>query len=180
MTGYPLKAFPQVKQTEVCHDIMRSCRGVPCSDRISLMRSRLNGLKKNIFYEMLDMAGRVFIVARYSEDVVIGNRGFTEEEKRNGIVLVFNKSMNFTWDDFGISSTLVFGTSPQKCFVPLDHIVAIYSPELRSQFITSSEIPGSEETGEKAGPNVVQVDFTKKKASRRPKSGYRRGRGKQS
>lgn len=126
---------------------------------------------------MLDMAGRVFIVARYSEDVIIGNRGFTEEEKRNGIVLVFNKSMSFTWDDFGISSTLVFGTSPQKCFVPLDHIVAIYSPELRSQFITSSEIPDSEETEEKAGPNVVQVDFKRKKASHRHKAGYRK-RGK--
>ena len=137
------------------------------------MRSRLNGLKKTIFYEMLDMAGRVFIVARYSEDVVIGSRGFTEEEKKNGIVLVFNKSMNFTWDDLGISSTLVFGTSPQKCFVPVDHIVAIYSPELKSQFITSPEtvtrMQESKETEGKTAPNVVQVDFRKKKASHRPR-----------
>ncbi len=120
---------------------------------------------------MLDMAGRVFIVARYSEDVAIGSRGFTEEEKKNGIVLVFNKSMNFTWDDLGISSTLVFGTSPQKCFVPVDHIVAIYSPELKSQFITSPEtvtqMKDSKETEAKTAPNVVQVDFTKKKAPHR-------------
>lgn len=130
----------------------------------------MNELKKTIFYEMLDMAGRVFIVARYSENVMIGNRGFTEDEKKNGIVLIFNKSMNFSWDDSGISSTLVFGTSPQKCYIPADDIGAIYSPELNSQFITalqtSTETPGEKEE-EKAGPNVVRVDFKRKRTSRR-------------
>ena len=116
------------------------------------------------------MAGRVFVVARYSEDVIIGNRGFTQDEKKNGIVLVFNKSMNFTWDEFGIASTLVFGTSPQKCFVPSDDIVAIYSPELQSQFITAlktgEELSGSKEADETTGPNVVKVDFKKKRTPR--------------
>lgn len=129
---------------------------------------------------MLDLAGRVFIVARYSENVIIGNRGVTEDEKKNGIVLVFNASMNFSWDDSGISSTLVFGTSPQKCFIPTDDIVAIYSPELNSQFITA--LPSRAETSdeqdktvaeareEEAGSKVVKVDFTKKRTSRRTKS----------
>ncbi len=138
------------------------------------MRRKLNELKKTIFHAMLDMVGRVFIVARYSEAVVIGNRGFTQDEKRNGIVLVFNKNMSFAWDDSGISATLVFGTSPQKCFVPSDDIVAIYSPELQSQFVTSSKStteppPPPKEATEDMGPNVVRVDFTKKRASRRTK-----------
>lgn len=130
----------------------------------------MNSLKKTIFHEMLDMAGRVFIVARYSEDVIIGDRGFTEEERKNGIVLIFNRGMNFAWDDAGIASTLVFGTSPQKCFVPADDIIAIYSPELQSQFITTmqnvtpiQEVMEAEET---AGPNVVKVDFRKKRSYR--------------
>ena len=129
---------------------------------------------------MLDLAGRVFIVARYSENVIIGNRGITEDEKKNGIVLVFNTSMNFSWDDSGISSTLVFGTSPQKCFIPTDDIVAIYSPELNSQFITA--LPPRAETSdeqdktvaeareEEAGSKVVKVDFTKKRTFRRTKT----------
>ncbi|HWR59091.1 MAG TPA: ClpXP protease specificity-enhancing factor SspB [Thermodesulfovibrionales bacterium] len=136
-----------------------------------IMKSRLNELKKTIFYEMLDIAGRAFVVARYSENVIIGNRGFTQEEKKNGIVLVFNKSMNFTWDEYGITSNLVFGTSPQKCFVPVDDIVAIYSPELQSQFVTApkpeAEAHDGEETEGTTGPNVVKVDFSKKRRSRR-------------
>ncbi len=133
------------------------------------MKRKFNELKKTIFNEMLDMAGRVFIVARHSDSVIIGNRGFTQEEKQNGIVLVFNKSMNFTWDDSGISSTLVFGTSPQKCFVPSDDIVAIYSPELQSQFMTAPKTNNRDaaEAEEEAGPNVVKVDFRKKR-TRRP------------
>ncbi len=140
----------------------------------------MNELKKNVFYEMLEMAGRVFIVARYSESVIIGNRGFTEDEKKNGIVLVFNKSMSFSWDDTGITSTLVFGTSPQKCFIPADDIVAVYSPELNSQFSTRPK--SSEETQQKpvedracsfaeedAGSKVVKVDFTKKKPHKKPR-----------
>jgi len=144
------------------------------------MQSKTNKLKKRVFYEMLDLAGRVFVVARFSENVTIGNRGFTEDEKKNGIVLVFNTSMNFSWDDSGISSALVFGTSPQKCFIPADDIVAIYSPELNSQFITAlppnaetteeQEKAAAEAGEEEAGSKVVKVDFTRKRTSRKTKS----------
>ena len=143
------------------------------------MQSKTNEIKKRVFHEMLDLAGRVFIVARYSENVTIGNRGFTEDEKKNGIVLIFNASMNFSWDDSGIFSTLVFGTSPQKCFIPADDIVAIYSPELNSQFITAlprtetsdeQDKTGAEDREEEAGSKVVKVDFTKKRTSRKTKA----------
>lgn len=97
----------------------------------------VNGLKKHVFYELLNLAGRVFMLVRYSEHAVLGNRGFTAEEKENGIILVLNSRMNFQWDEYGITGTLVFGTSPQKCFIPLDDISAIYSPELGAQFIVS-------------------------------------------
>jgi hypothetical protein len=142
------------------------------------MRPAINELKRDVFYRMLDMADRVFIVARYAENVIIGNRGFTEDEKKNGIVLVFNKSMNFSWDDFGITSTLVFGTSPQKCFIPADDIVAVYSPELSAQFITAHQVPAepaekSDKAGtepgreEKAESKVVKVDFSRKRTAKR-------------
>ncbi|MGO9613817.1 MAG: ClpXP protease specificity-enhancing factor SspB [Dissulfurispiraceae bacterium] len=98
---------------------------------------KLNNLKKHIFLEFMDTIGRAFALVRYSENVVLGNRGFTQEEKENGIVLVFNSKMNFLWDEHGITANLVFGTSSQKCFIPADSIMAVYSPELNAQFVSS-------------------------------------------
>ncbi len=103
------------------------------------MSLNLNNLKKHIFFEFINMVGRVFIVVRYSDRVIIGNRGFTSEEKENGIVLVFNSKMKFHWDEQGINATLVFGTTPQKCFIPEDDIIAIYSPDLYAQFVVSPQ-----------------------------------------
>lgn len=37
----------------------------------SNMLKELNDLKKKVFYEMLDLGGRVFLLVRYSEDVLI-------------------------------------------------------------------------------------------------------------
>ncbi len=141
----------------------------------SFMQKEINELKKKVFYEMLNLGGRVFILVRYSEDVMIGRRGFTEEEKKNGIVLVFNQRMNFSWDEYGISATLVFGTTPERCFIPSEDIILIFSPELRSQFIISpetvkdkSEDKKSESTLERPDEEimdekVVRVDFSRKK-----------------
>lgn len=144
------------------------------------MDSNLNHIKKHVFFEFMNLAGRVFVLVRYSDNVILGSRGFTAEEKENGIVLVFNSRMNFLWDDYGITVTLVFGTSPQKCFIPLDDIIAVYSPELNAQFVTSPQLPtvnsqqpavigqkervkGQGTSGKGTSKNVIQVDFTKKR-----------------
>ena len=133
----------------------------------------IHNLKKTVFYDLLNIAGRVFIVVNYSENVSIGNRGFLPEEKENGLVLVFNSQMNFRWEDYGISAQLVFGGSRHKCFIPTDDIIAIYSPEAQAQFITAPQT-ASESKGksiekevdklmeEGSRDNVVKVDFSKK------------------
>ncbi|WP_333656013.1 hypothetical protein [Dissulfurispira sp.] len=154
------------------------------------MEANLNSLKKHVFFEMLNLASRVFILVRHSENVVLGNRGFSDEEKEKGIILVFNSRMNFLWDDYGITATLVFGTSPQKCFIPVDDIMAVYSPDLNAQFMASPQPLaisgpqpiGSQKEGEKSVKkiepkkgqktktqkdekqgHVIKVDFTKKR-----------------
>ncbi|MDI6801128.1 MAG: hypothetical protein QMD01_03590 [Thermodesulfovibrionales bacterium] len=141
------------------------------------MNPGLNELKRHIFFELMNLVGRVFVLVRYSDNVILGNRGFAQEEKDNGIILVFNSKMNFLWDDYGITATLVFGTSPQKCFVPADEIMAVYCPELNAQFVTAPQtaVSGQKETegampkkeGESAktkkSQNVIEVDFTKRK-----------------
>jgi hypothetical protein len=139
----------------------------------------LNSLKKHVFFEFLNLTGRVFILVRYSDDVMLGNRGFTSEEKENGIILGFIQKMNFLWDDYGIAATLIFGTSPQKCFIPADDIGSIYSPELNAQFIVTPQIgtaaakkqwpagmaaeSESKDPAAETSKNVIKVDFTKKK-----------------
>lgn len=139
------------------------------------MGDSLNSLKKHVFYELMNIAGRVFILVRSSEDVLLGKRLLTQEEKENGIVLVFNPGMKFEWDDYGITATLVFGNLPQKCVIPADRIEAVYSPEANAQFIVlpprgatpGVQSPGqarAQEAGEPLG-KVIKVDFGKRQKS---------------
>ena len=130
---------------------------------------RLNKLKKNTFFEILDLVGRVFIVVDYDERVVIGKRGFLPEEKERGLVLVFNNKMKFDWDDEGITANLVFGNTPEKCFIPIDSIATVFSPEIRVQLntpvfrIQAQEIikQDTEEKTEKEDSDKKIIDITK-------------------
>ncbi len=131
------------------------------------MVSDITDLKKEVFFDMLKLAGRVFILVEDSRDVVIGKRGFLPAEKEKGLVLVFNNQMNFEWDDSGISAHLVFGSTPEKCFIPHVSIVSVFSPELSAHFSIS---PAGRQKPEKAstrkeapGNKVVKVDFNKKR-----------------
>jgi hypothetical protein len=130
----------------------------------------LDELRKQVFFDMLNLAGRVFVAVGYGDDVVIGKRGFLPQEKEKGIILVFNQKMKFAWDDEGITATLVFGTTPQKCYIPQGRIMTIYSPELNAQFTTFPQNETSaqhaiKEESEKlsADDKVIKVDFGKKK-----------------
>jgi hypothetical protein len=95
--------------------------------------NRVNALKKYTFFEILEFAGRVFIIVDYDESVVIGKRGFLPEEKERGLVLVFNNRMKFNWDEDAITATLVFGNTPEKCYIPINAIAGVFSPDLRVQ-----------------------------------------------
>lgn len=137
------------------------------------MAETLEELKKQVFYDMLNIAGRVFIAVRYDRDVIIGRRGFLPEEREKGLVLVFNQKMQFTWDDTGIITTLAFGTTPEKCFIPQESIITIFSPELNAQFSAlSTEGEALKEPQKKmkiaekkttSDKKIINVDFGKKK-----------------
>ena len=134
------------------------------------MARNLDELRKQVFYEMLGLAGRVFVAVGYGDDVVIGKRGFLAQEKEKGIILVFNQKMNFTWDDDGITATLVFGTTPEKCYIPQNRIMTIFSPELNAQFSTfpqketaTQDVPKEDTEKPSVDEKVIKVDFSKKK-----------------
>jgi len=152
----------------------RSLRGLQRKAALS----ELDDLKKDVFFRLLGLAGRVFVVARPASDVSVGKRGFVGDEKNDGITLVFNEQMKFDWDDIGIKATLAFGSSLEKCDVPAKDIVAIYSPELGVQFnakpgaagpdkltgeadMESSKAAKDEHPVQRAG-NVIKVDFNKR------------------
>lgn len=129
------------------------------------MKAGLNDLKRDVFFRLMEAAGRVFILVRYSEAVRIGRRGFLPEEKETGITLVFSRQMKFTWDESGIHVTLLFGT-PEKCFIPPDDIMAVYSPELGARFIVAPEAGGGKQAGGPPGEQeekVIKVDFKKRR-----------------
>ncbi len=92
-------------------------------------------LKREVFSRLMEISGRVFILVRHSEKVIIGHRGFSEDEKQSGITLVFNRNMGFTWDDGGISATLSFGSTAEKCVIPSSEIMAISSPDAGMQML---------------------------------------------
>ena len=146
---------------------------------------RINNLKRHIFYELLAEAGRVMILVKYSPYVILGKRGFVGDEMEAGITLAFNTEMKYSWDEYGITALLAFGSSPQKCFIPAGSIAAIYSPELKMKFFcggsekafakqkATGESGGISEAGVETGidgdksridsRNVINVDFVNRK-----------------
>ncbi len=133
--------------------------------------------KREVFNRLMDMSGRVFVLVRHSEKVIIGHRGFSEDEKQKGITLVFNPDMHFIWDEAGISATLSFGSTAEKCVIPTSDIVAIFSPEAGVQTLfdpsrlealtNGSEAeddikPESPHVESGTDDKVIRVDFHKK------------------
>ena len=91
---------------------------------------------QQLFYDLLNDYGQVYVVVKYSENSTIGNRGFTEEEKKKGLVLIFNqrnhKHLQWTGDGSVIAS-LGFGANnrPEKCFLHFDDIISVFSPSAK-------------------------------------------------
>ena len=136
------------------------------------MISDMKDLKKEIFYGMLNLAGRVFMHVGYSENVIIGKRGFLPEEKEKGIILVVNNRMKFECDDSAITVKLVFGATAEECLIPFKEVLSIFSPELNAQFSIAPGEAGSQQAGSDAdktavpdtSKKVIKVDFNKKRS----------------
>ncbi len=97
------------------------------------MKNQIKYLK-NLFYELFNDYGRVYIIVKYSDQTAIGNRGFTAEEKEKGLVLVFthNNHRRLHWtEDGNIIVTVSFGNDNrlENCFIHHDDIIALYSPD---------------------------------------------------
>lgn len=102
------------------------------------MKNQIKYLQ-NLFYDLLNDYGRVFIHIKYSSLTTIGNRGFTDEEKERGLILVFNNKnyKNLQWtEDGSIVTALGFGPSNriENCFIHYEDIVSVFSPDAMVKF----------------------------------------------
>jgi hypothetical protein len=94
---------------------------------------------QNLFYDLLNDYGQVYMVVKFSDKTIVGNRGFTEEERAKGLVLLFNRQnhKNLQWTEEGsVIATLGFGTGkrPEKCFFYCDDIISVFSPAAGVKF----------------------------------------------
>jgi hypothetical protein len=125
------------------------------------MKNQLRYLQ-NLFYDLLNDYGQVYIVVKYSGNTVIGDRGFTEDEKKKGIVLVFNQKNhhNLQWtEDGSIIAALGFGNGnkPEKCFFHYDDIVSVFSPYAKVRFDRGDIWESNPETGTVKEPLDVET-----------------------
>jgi hypothetical protein len=121
---------------------------------------------QNLFYDLLNDYGQVYMVVKFSDKTNVGNRGFTEEEKAKGLVLVFNRKnhKNLQWTEEGsVTAMLGFGTGnrPEKCFFYFDDIVSVFSPAAGVRFDIWN-VAGDEVNNETPGvPSVPGKEKTR-------------------
>ena len=125
------------------------------------MKNQIKYLQ-NVFYDLLNDYGQAYIVVRHSDKTTIGNRGFTEEEKKQGLILIFNQKNHKTlqWtEDGSIITTLGFGAGnrPEKCFLYFDDIVSVFSPDARVK-LDRWDIWGGKEESEQPGEETVPAE----------------------
>ena len=138
------------------------------------MKNQIKYLQ-HMFYELLNDYGQVYVAIKHSENSAIGKRGFTEEEKKKGLVLTFNRKnhKSLQWSDDGsITTTLGFGNNnkPEKCFLHFDDIVSVFSPYAKIRLDRwdmwdtneQSERPEITEGKESPDEKVVSLDRFRK------------------
>lgn len=103
-------------------------------------------MKKNveylqrIFYDIWNDFGSVYLLVRYSNRTTIGKRGFTDDEKKQGLVLVFNNKTNakLDWDAEGnLTCVLAFGPRKEDVYIHHDDLLGVFSREAGVQFLRS-------------------------------------------
>jgi hypothetical protein len=135
------------------------------------MKKQVEYLQK-LFYDIWNDFGSVYLLVRFSDRTVIGRRGFTDDEKKQGLVLVFNNKTNakLDWDGSGnLTCVLAFGTRKEDVYIHHDDLLGVFSKEAGVQFLRSDgggePAPAPEKGPEAgAGKQVVSIsDFRKSK-----------------
>ena len=101
------------------------------------MKKQVEYLQR-LFYDVWNDFGSVYLIVKYSSRTSIGKRGFTEEEKKKGLILVFNDKTNNTlnWDAEGnLTCVLAFGARKEDVSIHHDDLLGVFSAEAGVQFL---------------------------------------------
>jgi hypothetical protein len=129
---------------------------------------------QKLFYDLWNDFGSVYLVVGHSARTRIGRRGFTDEEKKHGLVLVFNDrtSKKMEWDDEGnLSCVLAFGARKEDVYIHHDDLRGVFSPEAGVQFLRGdmAREPDASSKGDSEKVNDEQVvslsNFRKRKTN---------------
>ena len=149
--------------------------GAVCPPRRSVMsecvmKKQVAYLQK-LFYDLWNDFGSVYLIVNHSDRTRIGKRGFTEEEKKQGLVLVFNNktSNKLEWDEEGnLSCVLAFGPRKEDVHIHHDDLRGVFSQEagvqlLRGDADNKPAAPSEPDTGEAEAGQVVSLNTYRKK-----------------
>jgi len=145
-------------------------------DIATTMKKQVGYLQK-LFYDIWNDFGSVYLIVKYSGRTSIGRRGFTEEEKKQGLILVFNNKTNNTldWDEEGnLTCVLAFGARKEDIYIYHDDLLGLFSPEAGLQFLRSdmgkeTETSPGPDAGHGDDKQVVSIsNFKKRKSKERP------------
>ena len=133
------------------------------------MKKQVEYLQR-LFYDLWNDFGKVYLLVKYSESTSIGKRGFTEEEKQQGLVLVFNNKTNerLDWDEEGnLSCVLAFGSRKEDVYIHHDDLLGVFSQAAGVQFVRSDvgeepEVPPEKDTQAEKTRRVVSMSNFKK------------------
>ena len=134
------------------------------------MKKQIEYLQR-LFYDIWNDFGSVYLLVKYSVRTSIGKRGFTEEEKKQGLILVFNNktSTALNWDAEGnLTCVVAFGTRKENISIHHDDLLGVFSPEAGVQFLRSDvakePAPSSEaDAGHGDDKQVVSISSFKKR-----------------
>jgi hypothetical protein len=101
------------------------------------MKKQVAYLQK-LFYDLWNDFGSAYLIVGHSDRTRIGRRGFTDKEKEQGLVLVFNNKTNnqIEWDSEGnLSCELAFGPRREEVYIHHDDLRGVFSPVANVQFL---------------------------------------------
>jgi hypothetical protein len=136
------------------------------------MKKQVEYLQR-LFYDIWNDFGSVHLLVKYSDKTSIGKRGFSEEERKRGLVLVFNSKTNnrLDWDAEGnLTCILAFGERKEEVYIHHDDLLGVFSQEAGVQFLrsdTGNESAASPATGagHAGDKQVVSISSFKKRKS---------------
>lgn len=121
------------------------------------MKKQVAYLQK-LFYDIWNDFGSVYLLVKHSDNTRIGKRGFTEEEMKQGLTLIFNNKTNITldWDAEGnLFCVLAFGSRKEEVSIHHNDLLGVFSPEAGVQFLRTEV---SKETAETPERDAARVD----------------------